>query len=178
MAIQKQFSLRVSWAARCCPNFLPFWDLLKNQPVNMTLLRIKIFYFRQLIMIYNPWVNLDFNTICLLYEVVFKMLLVLPVQFRYRVRSTLRSTPIILTGIIRNPELFKPLDQHGLVWFQNRLGCKVCYSQLLNYWKQINFLVKFICRPFEKLAVEFFIFSATTTAQNKTPKVFWLVHEV
>jgi hypothetical protein len=26
--------------------------------------------------------------------------------------------------------------------------------------------------------VEFLFLSATTTAQNKTPKVFWLVHEV
>ena len=128
-------------------------------------------------MIDDPRVNLDFNSIRLLNFTVFKILFVLPIQLLYRLRSNLRIG-VFPIWLIRNPKFFKKFDQHRLMWFQHRLGCKVCNPQLLNYSKQINFLVQFICRSFKKLAVEFVLFCAATTAQNKTPKVFWLVHEV
>ena len=60
------------------------------------------------------------------------MLLFLLIQFPYRLFQTLHIL-IIVTRLIRNPELFKPLDQHRLVWFQTSLGCKVRDPQLLYY---------------------------------------------
>ena len=98
----------------------------------MILLWIKIFHFRQLIMIDDSRVSLDFNSIRLYYIIVFKMLLVLPIHFPYRLCHSL-LIPIILARLTRNPELFKPLDQHRLVWFQTSLGCKVRDPQLLYY---------------------------------------------